>query len=268
ENFDPGKKYPIIFYYYERLSDRLNTCLQPGLSVGQLNILWYVSNGYLVFTPDIYYKIGEMGESALNYVESAARHLAKMLWVDSSRMGLQGLSYGGMETNYIVTHSHLFAAACSASGVADFISEYGVLDQFGRSLQSYFEIGQLRMGATLWQRPDLYIKNSAVFKADAMTTPLLLMHTAHDGLFAVANIKEFFIALRRLRKPVWMLLYCGDGDNHGVTGSSSVDFTIRMQQFFDHYLKGAPMPRWMVEGIPASRKGIDDGLELERLGSK
>ena len=125
ENFNPKKKYPIIFYYYERVSDGLNAYLEPGLSQGPLNTLWYVSNGYLVFRPDIYYKIGEMGESALNYVTSAAKFLAKMPWVDSSRMGLQGNSYGATETNYIVTHSHLFAAACSASGVSDFVSAYG-----------------------------------------------------------------------------------------------------------------------------------------------
>jgi dienelactone hydrolase len=262
ENFDSGKKYPIIFYYYQRLSDGLNACLEPGLSEGELNILWYVSNGYLVFTPDIYYTIGETGQSALNYIESAAKYLAKMACVDRSRIGLQGHSFGAIETNYIITHSHLFAAACSASGLSDFISGYGGIDGGGSSSESQYESGQNRMGVTLWQRPDLYIKNSAIFTVNAVTTPLLIMHTTDDEICPVANIKEFFIALRRLGKPVWMLLY--GNASHSLVGTSSVDFTIRMQQFFDHYLRNAPMPKWMKEGIPARMKGVETGLDVRK----
>jgi dipeptidyl aminopeptidase/acylaminoacyl peptidase len=261
ENFDAKEKYPIIFYYYERLSDRLNEFKQPDVAEGRLDIPTYVSNGYLVFTPDIHYKIGQPGEGVVNSVLSAAGWLSKMPWVDSLKMGLQGHSFGGYETNYLVSHSHLFAAACSASGLSDYVSGYGELFDNGASLEAMFEKTQYRVGATLWERPDLYIKNSPIFRADLVTTPLLIMHTKNDGVVPFSNAVELFTALRRLSKKVWMLQY--DNYNHSLSGNAAADFTIRMQQFFDHYLKGAPMPKWMKEGIPARMKGIERGLEID-----
>jgi dienelactone hydrolase len=263
ENFDPRKKYPVIFYYYEILSDGLNQYITPSVSDGRINISWFVSRGYLVFTPDIHYKIGEAGQSACNSVVSAAAYLATMPWVDSKRMGLQGHSFGAYETNYIITHSKLFAAACSASGVTDIISRYCSANRGGYSMYHEERI-QGRIGATLWQRPDLYIKNSPIFKADRVSTPLLMMSNKADNTVLFPQGIEFFTALRRLGKKVWMLQY--DDGGHSVGGKSAEDFTTRMTQFFDHYLKGAPAPRWMVEGIPAKMKGIDNGLELMPAG--
>jgi len=263
ENIDTTKRYPIIFYYYEKLSERLNVYNDPELSYGRLNIAWYVSNGYLVFTPDIHYKIGEPGESVVNCVISAAQFLKKRSWVDGKRMGLQGHSWGGCETNYLVTHSNIFAAAVSASGIYDFISEYGALLDRGESLHNMHEVSQFRIGAALWNRPDLYIKNSSIFSVKNVTTPFLMMHTKDDGISLFGNAVEFFTALRRLGKKAWMLQY--DGYNHSVSGKAAEDFTIRMQQFFDHYLKYKPAPRWMTQGIPAKMKGIDYGLEFDDL---
>ncbi|HEX9512830.1 MAG TPA: prolyl oligopeptidase family serine peptidase [Puia sp.] len=265
ENFNPKKKYPVIFYYYDIRSDGLNAYLKPEASDCDLNIPSFVSNGYLVFTPDIHFKIGETGESVVNSVVSAANYLSKMPWVDARKMGIQGCSLGGYETYYLVTHTNLFAAACSASGLSDFVSGYGSLSE-GYSLQFMYENFQNRIGATLWQRPDLYIKNSPVFKADKVTTPLLMMHTKNDGICPFANVIELFTALRRLGKKAWMLQY--DDGNHGVWGKSATDFSIRLAQFFDHYLKGAPAPKWMVQGIPAKMKGIETGLELDGSGKE
>jgi dipeptidyl aminopeptidase/acylaminoacyl peptidase len=129
-----------------------------------------------------------------------------------------------------------------------------------------YELWQNRIGATLWQRPDLYIKNSAVLKADRVTTPLLMMETKNDGICPFGNAVEFFTALRRLGKKVWMLQY--DDGNHAVWGKSASDFSVRMAQFFDHYPKGAPAPVWMTEGIPARQKGIEDGLDLDHSGKE
>ncbi len=75
---------------------------------------------------------------------------------------------------------------------------------------------------------------------------------------------EMFLALRRLGKKVWMLQY--DNGDHGVNGKDAEDYTIRFTQFFDHYLKGAPAPRWMTEGIPANLKGIETGYEPDISG--
>ncbi|HWK08124.1 MAG TPA: prolyl oligopeptidase family serine peptidase [Puia sp.] len=264
ENFDPKKKYPIIFNYYDKLSDELNVYHIPGPSMGNINVPWFVSRGYLVFTPDIHYKIGETGESVVNAVVSAADYLSKMPWVDGKKMGINGHSFGGYETNYLVTHTHLFAAACSASGVSDLISSYGSLWPDGSSQQEYSELRRLRMGTTLWQRPDLYIKNSPIFLASNVTTPLLMMNNKGDGAVQFAQGVEFFTALRRLRKKVWMLQY--DGEGHEVFDRSANDYSIRLAQFFDHYLRGSAAPKWMTEGVRASRKGIDTGLQLDTSG--
>jgi dipeptidyl aminopeptidase/acylaminoacyl peptidase len=263
ENFDPKKKYPIIFHYYEGEDNNPYIFLNPDLSNGDLNIAWFVSHGYLVFYPFIHYRIGYPGESALNSVVSAAKFLAKFPWVDSTKMGLQGHSFGGFETNYIITKTNRFAAAASGAGLCDLVGKtfdlrYGV----GESAEYVSENTQMRMGATLWQRPDLYIKNSPIYFADKVHTPLLIMHNKNDGAVPWSQGVEWFSALRRLTKPVWMLQY--DGEKHSIYDETNqLDYSIRLAQFFDHYLKRAPEPKWMAEGIPANMKGIDSGLELE-----
>jgi len=261
ENFDPQKKYSLIFDYYERRSDELNLYIRPMFSENRINIPWYVSHGYLVFTPDIHYKKGQPGQSAYNSIVSAALYLARKPWVDAHKMGIQGHSFGGYETNYIVTHSKLFAAACSASGISDLMSWYGSTPRGGFPVY-WAERSQGRMGATPWQIQKLYISNSPIFKADQVSTPLLMMNNSGDRTVPFAQGVEFFTALRRLGKKVWMLQY--DEGAHSVgRGEGAEDYSIRMTQFFDHYLKGAPAPKWMTRGIPARLKGIDDGLELD-----
>ncbi len=265
DNFDPTKKYPIIFYYYETVSDMLNAYVTPRPSQGWLNIAYFVSNGYLVFASDIQYKIGYPGESAFNSVVSAAKYLSKIAFVDSTKMGIQSFSFGGFETNYIVTHTKIFTAACSGAGVSDLISYNGeIRGDGGQSVNN--ETGQLRIGSSLWGRQDLYLKNSPVLLANKVTTPLLMMHTSVDDAAPFSQAVEFFTALRRVGKKVWLLEY--EDGNHGIWGKSADDFSIRMTQFFDHYLKGAPAPKWMLDGIPAKMKGIDDGLELVKEKDK
>jgi dipeptidyl aminopeptidase/acylaminoacyl peptidase len=264
ENFDPHKKYPVIFYYYRKLSDNLNAFIQPDYSIGTLNIPWYVSNGYLVFTPDITFKLGQPGESALSAIESAADYVSKLPYVDSTKMGLQGHSFGGFETNYLITHSNRFAAACTASGLFDFVSSYNSING-GVLKQSQFEKGGAYMiGGTLWDNPDLYTKNSPIFNADKVTVPLLMMQTTDDNTVPLANSIEFFTALHRLDKKVWFLKY--DGADHIVKGKQSEDFDLRMHQFFDHYLKGIPPPKWMTQSIPYAERQKDSGLELDTSG--
>ncbi|PSL24148.1 alpha/beta hydrolase family protein [Chitinophaga ginsengisoli] len=266
ENFDPNKRYPLIFYYYERKSDELNAYLKPEYLAGgcNINIPSFVSNGYLVFTPDIHFTVGNPMQSTYNTVIAAANYMAGLPYVNPKKMGIQGCSFGGAQTNYLVTHTNLFAAAYSASGLANFISHYGSLAGAGESVQGVYELGQMRMGASLWQIPDQYIKNSPILEADKVTTPLFLMHTTNDGICPFANVVEFFTGLRRLGKKVWMLQY--DDCNHGLWGKPAADLSIRITQFFDHYLKDAPPPKWMVNGVPAAMKGIETGLELDNSG--
>jgi len=272
KNFDPKKKYPIIITYYEKMYHELNEFIKPELSYDRINIPWFVSRNYIVVLPDINYKIGHPGASAVNSVVSLANYLKTLDFIDSTKIGIQGHSFGGFETNYIITHSNIFAAAMAGSGFSDLVSLYNSVapgnlrgdgsNDGGASLQYFADVDQIRIGATLWQRPDLFIENSPVFRADKVTTPLLMMNNKFDGIVPFSQGIEFFTALRRLGKQVWMLQY--NGESHSILKwQNQYDYTIRMDQFFAHYLKDAPAPFWMTKGIPESEKGTTDGLEYD-----
>jgi dienelactone hydrolase len=272
ENFDKTKKYPLIFNYYEKRSDDLNNFLYPRYATDEINIPTYVSNGYLVFVPDIYFQNGHNGMGVIKAVLSAVDYLSNFSWVDSTRMGLQGHSFGGWETNYIITHSKRFAAACESAGVSNLVSSYGQVNATsGDSRQMMYEFnGQgspFGKGVTPWTSPDLYIENSPIFNIGEITTPLLMRHSRNDPSVPFEQALELFLDLRRAGKKVWFLENTERG--HSVGGKDMVDYTIRMRQFFDYYLKGTPPPRWMTEIMPATEKGISDkGYELDYSGKK
>ena len=244
ENFDSSRRYPVILYFYEKLSDRLNAYLAPNpLDNGcSINIPYYVSNEYIVFTPDIYYRPGFPMESAYESVVSAVKYLGSLSYVNSNKIGIQGCSWGAIQINYLVTHCNLFAAACSASGIGNWISGYNSLLENGMSMQALYESGQMRMNKTLWDNRNGFVENSAVFNASNITTPILFMHTYGDGICPFINIAEFFFILRGLEKKSWMLIYQG---NHGVWREAGMDFSLRMKEFFDHFLKDKPAAEWM-----------------------
>ena len=263
ENFDPKKKYPVIFYFYERDADGLYAYRAPAPSASTVNIPYFVSNGYLVFDPNIYYKDGEPGNSAYNSVVSAAKYLAKMPWVDSTRMAIQGQSWGGYQVAYLVTKTSMFRAAWAGAPVANMTSAYGGI-RWGSGLnrQFQYEHSQSRIGATLWQRQDLYLKNSPLFSADKVTTPLVIMHNDADGAVPWYQGIEYFTALRRLGKKVWMLEYNGE-DHNLVERKNRKDLSVRLGQFFDYYLKDGKPAKWITTGVPATDKGKDWGLGIE-----
>jgi len=266
ENFDSTKKYPVIFYYYEKLTQQLFQFQEPGLPWDIINIPVFVNKGYLVFTPDIWYKVGYPGEGALQSVVAAAHLLVQRPYVNAQHLGLQGHSWGAYETYYIIAHSHLFAAAVASDGPTDFISGYGSPRGYDMPPAPHmYEMSQNRMGATPWQRLDLYIKNSPIFDADKITTPLLMQHNKKDWLVNFDQGMELFTALRRMDKKVWLLQY--DQGLHGTSlRQDAVDYCTRMEQFFDHYLKGSPAPIWMTRGIPASQKGRVTGYQPDLSG--
>ncbi|ACU57560.1 S9 family peptidase [Chitinophaga pinensis] len=245
QDFDPAKKYPVIFHYYEGSKDYLHRFITPALSEGTLNIPWYVSNGYMVFVPHIITKQRHPGRSAARAVIRAAKYLSTFGWVNKERMGLQGHSFGGYVTNYVITHTQLFAAAQASAGPTDFISGYGAIRKStGTAMQQLYEQGQNKMGRPPWEIPRLYLKNSPVIRVNKVHTPLLLMHNDNDNAVPFAQGIELYTALRRLQKKVWLLQYRNEG-HQLFRDPDKLDFTIRQQQFFDHYLKDKPMPDWM-----------------------
>lgn len=261
ENFDPSEKWPMMVYFYERSSDGLHNYFVPGTGTS-INRSFYVSRGYLLFVPDIPYKEGYPGESAMNAVIPGITAIADQGYVDRARIGVQGHSWGGYQIAYMVTRTNIFAAAEAGAPVTNMTSAYGGIRwESGRVRQMQYETGQSRIGATLWDAQHRYIENSPLFWAYKVETPLLMLHNDRDGAVPWEEGIQFFVALRRLGKPVWLVNYNGQG--HGVSGRyPQRDWTIRMQQFFDYYLKDAPPPVWLVNGVPALDKGRTLGLEL------
>jgi dipeptidyl aminopeptidase/acylaminoacyl peptidase len=262
ENFDPKHKYPMLVYYYERNSDYLHRYTPPQPSRSIINPAYCVSNGYLVFIPDIRYRVGHPGKSAFECIVSGVRKLIRTGFVDPTRIGLQGQSWGGYQTAYLVTQTSMFRAAMAGAPVSNMTSAYGgIRPEAGMSRMSLYEKNQSRIGGTLWEKRDLFIENSPIFFADKVTTPLLIMANDNDGQVPWYQGIELFTALRRLGKQTWMLTYNGEAHNL-LQRKNTKDLSIRMMQFFDHFLKDAPIPVWMKEGVPAINKGKTMGVEV------
>lgn len=264
ENFDPQKKYPMVVYFYETSSQYKHAYRKPDVSRSTINISYFVSNGYLVFMPDIHYTVGHPGKSAYNCIVSGVENLCKNSWVDKGNIAIQGQSWGGYQVAYLVTQTDMFKCAGAGAPVANMTSAYGGI-RWGSGVvrQFQYEHTQSRIGKTLWDEGgfDLYIENSPLFFADKVNTPLLIMHNDKDEAVPWYQGIEYFTALRRLNKPVWMLQY--NDETHNLSKRvNALDYTIRLSQFMDHFLKGAPMPKWMKYGVPSTMKGIDYGLEL------
>jgi len=264
ENFDPNKKYPMICYFYEKVSETINNYQAPAPTPSRLPISYFVSNGYLVFTPDISYETGHPGQSAVEYVNSGVEMLKKNPWVDGAHIGIQGQSWGGYQVAYLITATDMYAAAWAGAPVANMTSAYGGIRwESGVNRQFQYEKTQSRIGATLWEKPELYIENSPLFHFPNVKTPVMVMSNDADGAVPWYQGIEMFTALRRLNKPVWLLQYNGEAHNL-VQRQNRKDISIREAQFFDHFLKGAPMPVWMSKGVPAVDKGKDWGFALDK----
>ncbi len=262
EGFDPTKKYPMVVFYYERYSQLLHNYWAPSPGRSVINMSLFVSNGYLIFIPDIPYKIGYPGESAVNAIVPGVTQLIDKGFVDKKRVGIIGHSWSGYQTAYIITRTNLFAAAEAGAPVANMTSAYGGIRWgSGLSRMMQYEKSQSRIGGSLWEYPNRYVENSPLFWADKIQTPLLMMHNDNDGAVPWYQGIEMFVAMRRLGKPAWLINY--NGEEHGLRKyQNRKDWAIRLQQFFDHYLKDAPAPIWMAEGVPAIQKGKTLGLEL------
>ncbi len=262
-NFDPNKKYPMIVNFYEKSSQELYDYKMPEAHRSTVDYHYYTSNGYLVFNPDVYYDEGYPGEDAEKCVLPGVTALIKEGFVDAESIAAQGHSWGGYQVAHLATRTNMFAAIESGAPVVNMFSAYGGIRKWTGSNRSFqYEHGQSRIGKSIWEAPLRYLDNSPLFWADKINTPLLIMHNTQDGAVPFSQGVEFFIALRRLQKPAWMLNY-NEADHWPTKVRDKYDFQIRMAQFFDHYLKGKPMPIWMKKGIPATQKGNKLGLEIE-----
>ncbi len=254
DNFESEKKYPLMVYIYETLHNYMYHRFRhpsPGTSI---NPSYYVSNGYVLWMPDIEYGTGYPGRDALKCVLPGIQMLAREGYIDPKAIGIQGHSWGGYQVAYMITQTDIFAAVEAGAPVSNMTSAYGGI-RWGSGMvrQFQYERTQSRQGGSLWEVPFRYIENSPLFWADKVHTPILMIHNDQDGAVPWYQGIEYIMALRRLGREAYMFNY--NGEEHGLRKRvNQIDWTHRMQEFFDHHLKGAPAPDWMTEGIKAWEK--------------
>lgn len=257
EDFDSTKKYPMVVYFYETYSDRLHSHYKPQPQWSIINITYFTSNEYVVFVPDIKYRDGHPGKSAYDCIVSGTEKVLSMGFVDETKIGIQGQSWGGYQVAQLVTMTDMYTCAMAGAPVSNMTSAYGGIRWgSGHSREFQYERGQSRIGVNLWEGLDLYLENSPVFSANKVNTPLLIMHNDQDGAVPWYQGIEYYMALRRLNRKVWLLNYNGEQHNL-IQRHNRQDLTIRMSQFFDHYLKGEKAPEWMIKGRKAIEKDVN-----------
>lgn len=257
-DFSPFNTYPLIVNFYERSSDELHKHRAPEAHRSSINYTYYTNQGYVVFNPDIRYTKGQPGEDCYIAVNSGVDALLKKGYIDSTRMGLQGHSWGGYQIAYLLTKTGRFKCAEAGAPVVNMVSAYGgVRWESGMSRMFQYEKQQSRIGQTLWENPAQYHFNSPIYQMEKVTTPVLIMHNDEDGAVPWEQGIEYYMALRRLGKQAWMLNYNGE-PHWPVKWQNRLDFNIRMEQYFNHFLMDGPMPLWMKEGNTPLEKGILD----------
>ncbi len=252
-NFDPGKRYPVIVYFYRFFSQRLYEFNQMVVN-HRPNFPFYTSNGYAVFLPDIRFDIGHPGFSATKCLVPGVQKLIDMGVADPQAIGLHGHSWSGYQTAFAITQTNIFSCAIAGAPVSNMTSAYsGIRWQSGLARQFQYEKTQSRIGGSLWESPELYIENSPVFFADRIQTPLLIMFGDEDGAVPWYQGIELYLAMRRLEKDCVFLQYRGE-PHHPQKYANKLDYSIRMKEYFDHYLMGKPAPDWITKGVPYTGK--------------
>ena len=259
--YEEGKRYPMLVYFYETMSQRHHAYQGPTYD-DRPHMATYASNGYLVLQPDIVYTIGKPGSSAMDDLTSAIQKVIELGYADPDRIGLQGHSWSGYQSSFAVTQTDMFAAVVTGAPPTNLISFYNTLYRStGTVQQGITEVGQVRMGTTPFEDFDLYVSQSPVHQAENITTPFMILHGMEDGSVDWMQGLEYYNMARRLGKEVIFLSYAGEG-HHLSRKENRIDFQIRMMQFFDHHLKGAQPAKWMVEGVPHLEKDFANPREM------
>ncbi len=252
-NYEEGKKYPVIVYFYRFFSQRVHEFNQMAIN-HRPNFPYYASNGYAIFLPDIRFEVGRPGFASTKSLVPGVQKIIDMGIADPKAIGLHGHSWSGYQTAFIITQTDIFACAVAGAPVSNMTSAYGGI-RWGTGLarQFQYEKTQSRIGASLWDGLDKYIENSPLFYADRINTPLLIMFGDEDGAVPWYQGIELYLAMRRLGKECVFLQYRGE-PHHPRKYPNKLDYTIRMKEYFDHYLKGMPAPEWISKGVPYSGK--------------
>lgn len=257
--YEEGKRYPMVMYFYEKMSQRHHEYSMPVYD-DRPHMSTYASDGYLVLMPDIVYDTGYPGSSALDDVTAAAQAVIDAGYADPDRICIQGHSWGGYETSFILTQTDMFACVVTGAPLTNLVSMYNInYKSSGSPNGPILEWSQGRMDTSPYHDFDLYVSQSPIHHVEKITTPFLILHGTADGAVDWNQGLEYYNAARRMGKKVILLSY-PDEPHHLSREENQKDFQIRMKQFFDHYLKDAPMPRWMAQGV--------DYLDKERVGPR
>jgi dienelactone hydrolase len=260
--YERGKKYPMIVYVYEKRSDSLHQYIAPS-EREYYNGSSFTSAGYFFFEPDIVFRPREPGLSVVECVRPAVAAVAQMGVIDPKRVGMIGHSWGGFDTAYMATHSDTFAAAVAGAPITDLVSNYGSHHfSSGIAETDHIETGQQRMQVPLYEDVAAYVRNSAVFTVNTMTTPLLIEVGDADGTVFWHQGVELYNAARRAKKDVVLLVY--GGEDHGLRQKANqLDYHHRILDWFGHYLKGDPAPAWIASGVSF----LDKDRLVKKIGS-
>jgi dipeptidyl aminopeptidase/acylaminoacyl peptidase len=269
ENFDSSKKYPVIIIFYQTFSGTLNQFRVPSLNRSAItpgeSPIWFLNNGYLVFTPDVYVTRFKYGPTAFNVIEGVARYLKQLPYVNANELAFASHSWSSQLGAYMFTHSTSFNAAAINEGMAygDMLNYAFSPNDKGNTLET---VEKERESGSLWENKEVWLDQTTILNVDKATSPLLLICNKESTADYQDQTFQFFNALRRLDKKVWWLKY--EKGSHTLSDQDEMkDFTIRYMQYFDHYLKEGPAPRWMTEGIPLKLKGIESRYELDPRGN-
>jgi dipeptidyl aminopeptidase/acylaminoacyl peptidase len=262
DGYQPGQKLPMLVDFYEKNSQNLNHYEAPRYA-NSPQYVDYVSNGYLMMVPDIYYHTGRSHTDMLNSIERAVKKVEELGYADPKRVGLHGHSYSGQGAAYVSTQSKMFAAVVAGAAAVDLIADFNQLwKTSGTNQHRYDTYGQGRFGTNPYENLALFQDQSAVFHAQTMNTPLLIEQGTNDGSTEWLQGVEFYNALRFLKKPVIFLSY--EGEAHGYTRyDNQYDVEVRMHQFYDHYLKGEPAADWIANGVPFLKKKTPTGAAAQ-----
>jgi dipeptidyl aminopeptidase/acylaminoacyl peptidase len=261
-NYERGRKYPMIVYVYEKLSDGLHRYIAPS-EREYYNATSFTSAGYFEFEPDIVFRPREPGLSVVECVRPAVAAVVQMGIIDPRRVGMIGHSWGGFDTAYLATHTDIMAAAVAGAPITNLVSNYGSHHfSSGIAETDHIETGQQRMQVPLWEDLPAYTRNSAVFGVNTMTTPLLIEVGDSDGTVFWHQGVELYNAARRAKKDVVLLVY--GGEDHGLRQKANqIDYHQRILAWFGHYLKGEPAEPWITSGVAY----LDRDKALKKSGS-
>ncbi|RYY31620.1 MAG: S9 family peptidase [Chitinophagaceae bacterium] len=252
-DYEPGKKYPMIVYIYENLSNTVHMYSNPS-ERSAYNTTNFTTAGYFVFRPDIVYDINEPGMSAVNCVVPAVQEVIKTGMIDTAKVGLMGHSWGAYQTSFIITQTDIFKAACAGAPLTDLISmSMSIYWNSGTPDQKIFETSQGRFDGPWYDRMEEHMRNSPMFNAARIKAPLLVAFGDKDGAVDWHQGIEMYGTMRRMEKPHIMLVYADE--NHGLAKKENqIDYQKRQKAFFDHFLLKKPAEKWITDGISYQQK--------------